>query len=244
MRADDLVNLMVPDDLDLRIVEQPVLQDFLGAKRIAAMDQRDLGREVRQEKRLLHSGVATAHDRHFLAAIEEPVAGRAGRNAEALEVLFGGQPQPLRLRACRQNDRVRRVGCAAVADPGKGTLGQVKRLNMIENDLGPDRLRMGFHPHHQVRSLHLDIARPVLDLGRDCELTARLNALHQNRLQHRAAGVDGGGVSGRTGADDQNAAVLDVTHFRSPWLGGSMDINAVDGNRKGRPSVPCAVPIR
>src|SRR3954452_6571809 len=37
--ADELQDFAIPDDVDLFIGEQPVLKDFLGAKRIAAVDQ-------------------------------------------------------------------------------------------------------------------------------------------------------------------------------------------------------------
>ena len=65
--------------------EQALLQDALGAQLVAAVDQGDLGGEVGQEQRLLDRGVAAADHHHLLAAIEEAVAGGAGRDAEALE---------------------------------------------------------------------------------------------------------------------------------------------------------------
>ena len=45
------------------------------------------------------SGDPAAHDDDVLAAVEEAVAGRARRHAEALELLFRLQPQPLGLGA-------------------------------------------------------------------------------------------------------------------------------------------------
>ena len=42
----------------------------------------------------------------------------------------------------------------------------------------------------------------VLDVGGDHQLSARLEAGEQQRLQHRARGVDRGGVAGGAGADD------------------------------------------
>ena len=44
--------------------------------------------EVGEEQRFLDRGVAAADHQHFLAAIEEAVAGGAGGDAEALELLF------------------------------------------------------------------------------------------------------------------------------------------------------------
>lgn len=68
----------IPDHLDLGMGEQPILQDLLGAELVAAVDDRDLGREVGQEQRLFDGRVAAADHDHVLAAIEEAVAGGAG----------------------------------------------------------------------------------------------------------------------------------------------------------------------
>ncbi len=88
---EDLVERGVPDHLDLWILEQPVLQDVLGAELVAAVHQRDLGGEIGEEQRFLDGGVAAADHDHLLAAIEEAVAGGAGGDAEALELLLGRQ---------------------------------------------------------------------------------------------------------------------------------------------------------
>ena len=79
---------LIPDHLDLRVLEQALLQDLLGAEAVAAVDDRDLGGEVGEEQRLLDGGVAAADDDDLLAPVEEAVAGGAGRDAEALEVLL------------------------------------------------------------------------------------------------------------------------------------------------------------
>ena len=77
--------------LDLGVLEQAILQDALGAELAAAVDDGDLGGEIGEEQRFLDSGVAAADDDHFLAAIEEAVAGGAGGDAKALELFFGWQ---------------------------------------------------------------------------------------------------------------------------------------------------------
>ena len=86
--AEHFLDLGVPDHLDLGVLEQPLLQDALGAELAAAMDDRDLGGEVGEEQRFLDGGVAAADHHDFLAAVEEAVAGGAGGNAEALELLL------------------------------------------------------------------------------------------------------------------------------------------------------------
>ena len=118
--AHDLGNLVVPEHLDLGMPEKPLLHDLFGAQAVATVDQRHLRREVRQKQRLLDRGIASANDHDFSAAIEEPVAGRAGRHAKALELLLGRQAKPLRPCAGGKDDRVGKIDRAAVALRRKG----------------------------------------------------------------------------------------------------------------------------
>src|SRR5690606_35260046 len=67
LARDAAVDLLVPQDLDLRIGVQAVLQDFFGAEVIAAVDQRHVIAVVGEVKRLLDRGVAAA-DHHDLFA--------------------------------------------------------------------------------------------------------------------------------------------------------------------------------
>ncbi len=60
--AEDLVHDRIPDDVDLRVAEQPVLQNFLGPQLIAPVDQGDPACVVRQIDRFLDRGVAAADD--------------------------------------------------------------------------------------------------------------------------------------------------------------------------------------
>jgi hypothetical protein len=46
LAAADLLDGRVPDHVDLGMLEQPILQNALGAQGIPAMNQRDLGGEV------------------------------------------------------------------------------------------------------------------------------------------------------------------------------------------------------
>ena len=73
---------------------------------------------------------------------------------------------------------------------------------------------MCFEFDHELGALRLDDARPVLDLGRDGQLPARLDPLQQHRVQERARGIDGGGVARRAGTDDQDAGGTGVGHVR------------------------------
>jgi hypothetical protein len=56
-----------------------------------------------------------------------------------------------------------------------------------------------------------DVGRPVVDLGGGHQLAALGHAGDQHRVQVGAGGVDGGGVAGGAGAEDQDLGV---------WVGG------------------------
>ena len=84
----NLIDGMVPNHLDLRVSKEALLQYLLGAELGLAMHDGDLGREVGQEQRFFHGGIAAANDDDLFAAIEEAVAGGAGRHAETLELAF------------------------------------------------------------------------------------------------------------------------------------------------------------
>ena len=58
--AADIVKLGVPDDVNLRILEQPILQNLFGTQRVSPMHQRDLGGEIGEKQRLLDGDVAAA----------------------------------------------------------------------------------------------------------------------------------------------------------------------------------------
>ena len=205
--AEDLVDAVVPDHLDLGMLEQPVLQDALGAQLVAAMDQRDLGGEVRQEQRLLDGGVAASDHHDLLAAIEEPVAGGAGRDAESLEALLGRQAQPAGLGAGGEDDGVGEIGRPALALGPEGQDREVEAVDVVGDQLGAGGAGVLLHPGHERGALDLDVAGPVLHLGGDGELAAGLDALHEDRREHGARAIDRGGVARRAGADDEQAGM-------------------------------------
>ncbi len=69
-----------------------------------------------------------------------------------------------------------------------------------------------FHADHQVGPHNAFVAGPVFDIGGCGQLATGFDALHQNGREHRAAGVDAGGVTCWAGADDQDAGVASVGH--------------------------------
>ena len=88
--------------------EEAVLQNAFGAEFIAAVDHRHFAGEIGEEQRFFDGRVAAADDQNLLVAIEKAIAGGAGRNAEALELLLGRKVQPLGLGAGADDQRSRR----------------------------------------------------------------------------------------------------------------------------------------
>ena len=211
--AKDLLDHGVPYHCDLRVMEQPVLQDLLGAQLVAPVHQGDPPRVIGQINRLLDRRVAAADDNHILVAEKEPVAGRAGRDAKAAERLLAWQAEPARLRAGGDDYRVAEIEIARIGGRDKRPAPEIERLDMVEDDPGPDMLGLGVHLLHQPGSLD-DVGKPrvVLDIGGDRQLAAGLDPGQQNRLQVGAGGIDRRGIAGRPGADDQNLAVMVLRH--------------------------------
>ena len=116
-----------------------------GSSRPAALSRRWIERHMlgvmRQIERFFDGGVAAADHQHALAAVEEAVAGGAGRNARALEPLLRWQAEPPRLRAGRDDHRSR-PGNGRRNRPAAERGGGEKSTSVIEvvDDPGADML--------------------------------------------------------------------------------------------------------
>jgi hypothetical protein len=184
--------------VDVLFVEQPLLQDLFGAQFVAPVNQRHRLGEIGEIKRFLDGRIAAADDDHVLAAIEETVAGRAGRNAKPMIFLLALDPEPFGLGAGGDDQRVacRPRRCRRRAERARVDfdLG-----DDVVDDFGADILRLLEHLFHHPRALHrLGIARIVLDLGRDHQLAALFHAGDSTGLSMRARGRSmAGGVAVR-----------------------------------------------
>src|SRR5688572_24777476 len=71
------------------------------------------------------------------------------------------------------------------------------------------------HLLHEPGSLdHVGKSRIVLDVGGDGELAARLDALNQDRVEHRPRCIDGCCVSGGPRPDDDDLGMYWLGHCR------------------------------
>ncbi len=215
--AEHVLEHGVPDHFDLRMLEQPVLQDLFGAEVVAPVHYRDLAGKIGEEEGFLDRGVAAADHHHFLVAVEEPIAGRAGGHAVALELLLGRQIEPARLRAGGDDQCVGEIDVARIAGQPERPARQLRLVDVIGDDLRPHMLGLLLHLLHQPRALdHIGEARIVLDVGGDRELAAWLDALDQHGLQHGARGVDRGRVAGRTRSDNDHLRMRRPGHCACP----------------------------
>jgi hypothetical protein len=211
--ATDLGHLMVPDHFDLGVLEQALLQDALGAERVAAMDHGHLVGEIGEEQRLLDGGVAAADHHDFLALVEKPVAGGAGGNAVAAESLLGGKPQPARLGAGGDDQGVRHIGIAGIAGDAERPPAEIDGIDVVGDELGAHMGGLLLHLFHQPGALDdIGKARIVFDIGGDRELAARLDSLDQDWLQHGARGIDGRRIARWPGTDDDDLGMNGIGH--------------------------------
>ena len=197
--------------------------------------------ELGQERRLLDGGVAAADDHDVLVAEEEPVAGGTPGHAVAGEALLVRQAELAVGRAHGQDDRAGPVDGALAVGDGldralEGHLGHV-----VGHQLGAEPLGLGPHVLHQVGA-HDAVAEPgvVLHLGGVHQgATGGDGALEDQRLQVGPGGVDGGGVAGRSRADDDDVADVGA-HAWCPLTVGS---GRSRDRRTGGPGMPLLQPI-
>ena len=183
---------------------QLVHHDGFGLERVAAMYQVHLAGDVGEVQRLFHGGVATADHAADLVAVEETIAGGAARNALAHERFLGRQTQVFGRGARGDDERVAAV-LAAVTGEHERALGEVDRVDVVEDDLGVEAFGVGLEALHQIGPLHaLRIGWPVVHIGGGHQLPALGNAGDQHRVEVGARRVDRGRITGGARAENQN----------------------------------------
>jgi hypothetical protein len=166
------------------------------------MDEGDAAAKAGEKVRLFHGRVAAADDDNFLVAVEEAVAGGAGADTVSDELLFARQVEPAGRGAGGDDQRTGFHPVSVDADPERAfaQVGLRDRAVMVN---GAKALRLAFHVLNEFGALNaIGKARKVLYFSGKRELAAGFVAADDGRLQARAGGVDGGRISGATGADD------------------------------------------
>jgi hypothetical protein len=242
--AHRLEDLGVPDELDLRVVEGPLLHDLAGPQGVAAVHEVDLAREAGEEGGLLQRAVAAADDRDVLVAEEEPVAGGAPGDAAAGQLLLTGDAELAVGRAHRQHDGLGVVGVAVDLDDLR-VGGEVHLGDVVGDQLGAEALGLLAQVVHQLRAHDaVGEAGEVLDVGRVHQRPAGGDgALEHQRRQVGAREVDGRRVAGRAGAHDDRLAD-GLRSLRGGGDGGAgahgvpLVGGAARGNHHGRAPLP------
>ena len=86
---------------------------------------------------------------------------------------------------------------------------QLGGVDVVENDFGVEALGMLLEALHQFRALHaVHVGRPVVHFGGGHQLAALCQAGDEHGFQVGACGIDGGGVTGRAGTEDEQAVML------------------------------------
>ena len=168
---------------------------------------------------LLAGSVASSDYRHILAAVEEAVAGGAGRNALALEFLLGFQTEIAGCCSCSDDDCIGLYPFLIVDLKPEGPLGEVGLGHDAETDVGSEPLGLGHDAetdvgseplglgaevvHHLLALDSLGIAGEILHFRGLGQLASGLDALVDHCLDIRAARIDGRSITGRTAADNQ-----------------------------------------
>ena len=130
-----------------------------------------------------------------LVAEERAVAGRAVRDAAALQRLLRGKSELSGARAGRDDDGVRAMLVVADVDAER-PLGEVDARDVVGDELGAEALGLAAEVgHHRRPHDAVGVARVVLDVARDHQLAAPVEALDDERAQVGARGVESGGVA-------------------------------------------------
>ncbi len=86
-------------------------------------------------------------------------------------------------------------------------------MDVVVNDLGGKALGVFLHAFHQHRAGQaFDVAWPVIDFDGGGELATCLYAGNDNGLEVGASGINGCAVTGRAGAQDDQAGMLRYAH--------------------------------
>lgn len=216
--AREAQGVALEEHFDFRILKDPFLHDVGGAQVGLADNHIDLFAQAREVGRFLARRVAAAYDSDRLFAVEEPVARSTRRDPAPLVVLFGLYAEELGTCARGDDDR---VGGPPFVVVNLHTLGRGAEIHFGDHArtyVRAETLGLAAYVVHHLEGFDaVGVAREILYFGGNHELSARLHALEEDRVEVSARGVDGSGVARRSGADDET---LCVRLPRPPQRGG------------------------
>ena len=123
------------------------------------MDHRHLRGDIGEIERLLDCGIAAADHGDVLVAEEEAVAGRAGGDAKAAELLLGRELQPFGLGPRGYDQGIGGIDVAAVAIQAERPARQVGLGDIVRDHHRADMLGLLAHLLHQPGPLDTE-AKP------------------------------------------------------------------------------------
>ena len=193
----------IEQDLDLLVILDALLHGLAGAQIVFAHDQVDLVGQVAQIVGLLTGGVATTHHGNHLLAVEEAVAGGAGRYALTGILGLVRQAQILGRGTRGHDDGVGRELLTAVEGHHEGALAHIDASHEARLHLRAQVHSLLAHVIHQLESVDtLRETREILDSRSLGQLATYLQAFDEQAVDSRAHQIDGCGVAGRARADD------------------------------------------
>src|SRR5205814_2963383 len=178
---------------------------------VSPMDQVDLRCVTREKIGLFARGVATSDDRDDLLLEERGVADRTIRDASAGVLQLAGNPQ-LDGRSPSRDDHCGRTKDLTLL--GLSMEVAIRHLRNGRHARGFKKLSaklLGVRGEFLCQLVPQDFwkADDVVEILGVEQLSAWKSALENRRAQHRSSGIQRGGHSGWTGADDDNVVVTD-----------------------------------
>ena len=227
---------------DVLGLQNPFLHDFGSAQLVAAHQQVYFGAELGQIGRFLRGRVAAAYHSYLHAPEEKAVAHRASRNPFVHQALFRLQAQPFRTGTGGDDDGFRMDDRTALRPQRMGRRGEIHFCDFLISDFRAKTFRLLAQVVHHLRPQDaVRIAREVLHVGGDHQLSARFVAGVHQGLHICAGGVNSSGVACWASTyDDACLGFCCLSHISFDLSHKSKEPAAIycDFCRKNDPPVP------
>ena len=205
-------NGAVPAEFHVGCSHQRLMIDLRCPQAVPAVDEIDLFCNTGQGQGVRRGGIAAAHHRHGLAPIGCAVAGGAVVNALAHQRILAGNAQGTR-RCAGGDDHRAALKDALAGLQGLGFSRQVGFVHLCQLRHRAEAFRALLHFFAQRKAVDAAFkAGVVVDLLRQRHLPAGGELFQHQYRKPASGGVQGGGVSGGTAADDDH--IIDLLHNR------------------------------